>query len=217
MKDYVFWLAVLLLLAWWFFMGDTPIEIARAFLGRGKQLTTSSLNTDGSLVQSPEDLQNQVQTALGRSVALEAVLLARVSASEHAGANQAEKTAIQWVCKNDAVTHGWDIRTCVTVNPGTLGTQPGRRYSTAGGGAGSREIHEDDLAIAESIVAGTTQDPTSGATKFIHWTNYDSFSDYLAGHPAVAAWENEGLVPQQLPGTSTLIVFTKNPTMGAAA
>jgi len=129
-----FWWGVTFLFAWWFFMGDNPIQLAHAFVGRGKQLTTSHLNDDGSLQESPEDLQAQVKAALGRDVALDAVLLARVTASEHAGASEREKSAIAWVCKNDADSHGWSIRYTVTVNPGTLGTQAGRRYSTAGGG-----------------------------------------------------------------------------------
>lgn len=216
----VFWLGVLLLLAWWFFMGDDPIQVVRAFLGRGKQLTTSHLNADGSLQESLSDLVAQVNAATGRSdVTADAVGMSRVSASEHAGASQTEKAAIQWVLKNDAAAHGWSIEKAITVNPGTLGTQAGRRYSTAGDGDGrpfGREIHEDDLAVAEAINAGTIADPTSGATKFIHWTGYDSFTDFLDGHPAVQAWTKSGLVPQSLPGCSTLIVFTQTPSQAAA-
>ncbi len=205
----VVWLIIIGAFAWWFFMGDTPVQVGRGFFGRGRRLTSSTLNPDGSLKESPEDLQQQVQVALGRSVSLDAVLLARVSASEHYGAAEREKSAIQWVCRNDAAAHGWSIRTAVTVNPGTLGKQAGRRYSTAGGGlAGIKEIHEDDLWIAEGILGGTIPDLTYGATKFVHYTAYKSFVDFLEGNPKVQKWIDEGgLAPVFLGDVSTLVVF----------
>lgn len=204
----VFWLAVAALCGWWFFKGDNPVQLARSFLGRGKKLTRSTLNADGSLSESVDDLVSQVKTAIGRDVAEDAVAMARVSASEHDGADEREKGAIQWVLRNDAAAHGWSIRHAVTVNPGTLGSQAGRRYSTAGGGlAGCREIHEDDLYVAESILAGAIPDPTYGATKFVHMTHYRRFEDFLLGHPQVQAWLDAGLAPVYLGGVSTLVVF----------
>lgn len=204
----VFWLGVAALCGWWFFVGDDPVQLARTFLGRGKRLTMSHLNADGSLAESVDDIVSQVRAAMGRGVAEDAALMARVSASEHAGANEREKAAIQWVLKNDAEKHGWSIRHAVTVNPGTLGSQAGRRYSTAGGGlAGSREAHEDDLYVAESILAGAISDPTYGATKFVHMTGYERFEDFLLGHPKVQGWLDAGLAPVFLGGVSTLVVF----------
>jgi hypothetical protein len=203
-----FWLFAAALLGWWFFAGDDPVQLIRQFVGRGKKLSTSTLRADGSLAESVEDIVEQVENALARSVGEDAVLMARVSASEHAGANEKEKAAIQWVLKNDAEKHGWSIQHTVTVNPGTLGSQAGRRYSTAGGGlAGSREIHEDDIYVAESIRAGVIPDLTYGATKFVHMTGYAKFEDFLLGHPKVQAWLDGGLAPVFLGGVSTLVVF----------
>lgn len=198
------WLA-LALAAWWFFVGDNPAHLVNQFVGRGRKLTTSHLDDAGNLIESPQDLQAQIALALGRSVDLDAVLLARVSASEHAGAFTKEKTAIQWVCRNDAQEHGWSIQYTVTVNPGSLGVQTGRRYSTRGGGlAGEREIHEDDLQIAEDILAGRSLDITGGAAKFVHKTGFKSVAAYLG---LVAKWQQDGLSPVFLGGVSSLVVF----------
>lgn len=210
------WFAVVGLAAWWFFMGDSPVQVVRRFVGRGKKLTTSHLNPDGSLVESPDDLVAQVRAAMGRDVAEDAVLLARVSASEHSGAAEREKTAIQWVCRNDASAHGWSIRHTVTVNPGTLGKQAGRRYATDGGGPlGCDEIHEDDLYVAESILAGQLPDPTYGAAKFVHMTGYRKFEDFLLGHPKVQEWIDAGLAPVFLGDVSTLVVFLPSAQVSA--
>lgn len=204
-RKYWIELAAGALLAWWFFTGEGPVNIVRGFFGRGAKLTESHIRPDGSLEETPEQLQGQVVGALGRSVELDAVLMARVSASENPGANEREKAAIQWVLRNDAAAHGWTIRRAVTVNPGTLGRQAGRRYSTAGGGVGGvREIHEDDLTIAEDILAGALPDPTAGATKFIHYSGYARFRDWLDDNPKVAQW---GGVPVDLGDVGRLVVF----------
>lgn len=204
----LFWALVTFLAVSWFFQGNNPMHIVKQFVGRGKKLTTSSLDDSGNLRQSVDEIVKQVRNALGREISEDAVLLARMSASEHAGASEREKQAMQWVCKNDADSHGWSIRYTVTVNPGTLGEQTGRRYSTRGGGAlGEREIHEDDVFVAESILAGDLPDITGGATKFVHMTGYRRFSDFLAGHPKVKQWSAEGLVPVALGDVSTLVVL----------
>lgn len=203
-------LATAAILGWWFFRGENPVQMARKFVGRGKRLTTSHLNADGSLRESPADLVAQVHAATGRSdISETAVLMARVSASENAGAAEREKTAIQWVLRNDAAAHAWSVRTAVTVNPGSLGKQAGRRYSTAGGGLlGSREIHDDDLYIAEAIERGEVADFTGGATKFIHYTGYKRFVDFLKANPKVQAWiDEDGLEPVFLGGVGNLVVF----------
>lgn len=200
-RNLVLWVAVAAVLGWWFFMGDNPVQLVRQFVGRGKRLTRTTLN-GGDLVQTVDEVVAQVRAAMGREVSEDAVLLARVSASEHAGAAEREKSAIQWVCLNDARKHGWSVRFTVTANRGGLGTQPGRRYSTA------RDLYEDDLYIAESILAGQIPDFTYGATKFVHYTGFRRFQDFLAARPKVQAWIDEGgLAPVFLGEVSTLVVF----------
>lgn len=205
-RHLLLWVAVAAVLGWWFFMGDNPVQLVRQFVGRGKRLTRTSLDSNGDLVESVDEVVAQVRAAMGREVSEDAVILARVSASEHPGASEREKSAIQWACRNDASKHGWSRRYTVTVergaNRGKMGQQSGRRFSTA------RDIYEDDLYIAESIDAGQIPDFTCGATKFIHYTGFKRFQDFLAARPKVQAWIDEGgLAPVFLGDVSNLVVF----------
>lgn len=203
-------LLAVILAAWWFFMGDNPVQIARSFVGRGRRLSLTTMSNGRDCDQTPAEVQAQVVTAMGREVSLDAVCLARVSASEHPGANEKEKSAIQWVCKNDADAHGWSLEYTTTVNGPGWGHQTDRRYASHGGGvAGLYEIHEDDLFIAESILPPQSSIPdlTGGATKFVHMTGYATFKDFLTGHPKVAEWGAGGLAPIFLGGVSTLVIL----------
>lgn len=211
MRKHLLWLFVAVILGWWFFAGESPVTVAKNFIGRGHKLTTSHLNADGSLQESIDDIQAQLSAAVGRQVSRTAAICARVVASESPGGTDKEKVAIIHVLLNDAAAHGWSLDYTVTVNPGTLGSQAGRRYSTAGGGKlGSREVHEDDLFWAEAIEGGAYGDVTGGASKFIHWTGAKSFADWLAGHPKVQEWVSAGTKPIDLGGVGCLIVFVKS-------
>lgn len=205
-----YWFGLMLagLLAWWFFTGETVVNVGRSLIGRGRKLSDSHLDADGNVIETPEQIQAQIIGALGRPVELDAVIMARVGASESPGATERERAAIQWVLRNDAESHGWSIAfTAYKAGgaPDTFGTQAGRRYATTGGGR--REIHEADLFMAEAILAGQVADPTGGATKFVHYTGYRRFVDFLAAHPKVQAWIDAGARPVALGDVGTLIVF----------
>ena len=183
--------------AWWFFTGDLPDGVWRRFVGRGRQLSRSTLSDGANCDQTIDDLVAQAAATMGRAVATDAYLLARVSASEHGGANAREKGAIQWVCKNDAAAHGWSISYTVTVNPGTLGTQAGRRYSTR------FDPCEDDLEVAELILAGQLADITGGAQHFVH----KSPAFVVSGGWSRVLTNWAGLSPVYLGNVSSLVVF----------
>jgi len=205
-RNLLLWAAVAAVLGWWFFMGDNPVQLVRRFVGRGKRLTRTTIDGNDDVVQSVDEVVAQVRAAMGRDVSEDAILLARVSASEHPGAAEREKGAVQWVCRNDAAKHGWSQRYTVTVNRGTnrgkLGHQSGRRY------ASHLDIYEDDLYIAESLLAGQIPDITFGATKFVHYTGFRRFQDFLAARPKVQAWIDEGgLAPVFLGDVSTFVCF----------
>lgn len=205
---YWFYMAAGALLCWWFFTGQGPVGIVRAYFGRGARLTASHLDGAGNVLESPEQIQGQVVGALGRPVELDAVIMARVIASESPGGTVKEKAAIGWVLQNDAAAHGWTLAyTAYKAGPAdnVFGSQAGRRYATTGGG--TREIYDADLEIAEGIRAGRIPDPTGGATKFVHFTGYRRFRDWLADHPKVQGWIDAGVVPVALGGVGTLIVF----------
>jgi hypothetical protein len=186
---------------WWFFMGETPINLVRKFVGRGKRLSRSHLDGSDNIVESIDDLLAQASAVMGREVSQDAYLLARVSASENGGANAREKTAIQWVCRNDATSHGWSQWFTVTTAKGCLGRQKGRRYSTA------LDPCEDDLFLAEAILGGQLPDITGGSTHFIHYTGYKRFVDFLTDYPNVRQWVKNGNVPINLGGVGLLVVF----------
>ena len=215
MTKKVKWLLLvsLALFAWWFFQGDNPMQLVRQFAGRGKKLSSTTMTNGQDVDQTIDEVTAQVVAAMGRDVARDAVILARVSANEHPGASEREKQAIQWVCKNDADSHGWSLGFTTTTTKGSWGMQAGRRYSTHGEdfgthvGTGIYEIHEDDLFVAESILNGSLPDITGGAAKFVHITGYDSFADFVQGHPHVAQWLADGLVPVYLGGVSTLVIL----------
>ena len=206
-------LLAVVLFGWWFFVGDSPLQLARSFVGRGRKLSVTTMRNGRDLDQTVDEVVAQVSTAMGRPVAKDSVIKARVSANENPGTSEDEKAAIQWVCKNDAEQEGWSQEFVTTTARGCWGTQAGRRYSTHGEDIGSHvgtgiyEIHEDDLFVAESIDNGSIPDPTGGATKFVHTTGYANFKDFLAGHPRVAEWASGGLVPVWLFGRMSKLVI----------
>jgi hypothetical protein len=219
-REQWFYLALLGLGLWWFFTGDTPVSLVRAFVGRGRQLTTST--KDGvNVAESLDEFCAQISGILGGTPDPDAVIMARVAASESGKGTTREKTAIMLVLQNDAAKHfGGDLYRCATAavkGYSGMGAQADggvsvRRYSTVGGGLlGYREIHEEELAIAQDIRSGAIQDWTGGAEKFIHYTGYARLADYLAAHPKVQGWVDSGLAPVSLGGVGVLVVFTRTP------
>lgn len=193
------------LAAWWFFTGDLPDGIVKTFMGRGRRLSVSTLSDGHNVDQSIDDLVAQASAVMGRPVAQDAYLLARTSSTEHGSAGEREKTVIQWICWNDAQAHGWSIFKVLTVtNPkvpdaaaGFLGSQKGRRYGT------SFDPYEDDLEIAERILAGQIADITGGATHYVHKT--PAFVASGGWDRVLADWSKLG--PVYLGGVSSLVVF----------
>jgi hypothetical protein len=216
------WVGLAALGLWWFFTGETPVSLARAFVGRGHKLTVSTdTDGDGLNEQSLDDLCAQIRDIVGRDVDPGAVIMARVAASENGKGTAREKTAIMLILANDAATHfGGNVFACATNgHKWQLGAQKGpgfvARYSTIGGGLGGyREIHEEELALAEDVRAGRIGDFTGGAEKFIHYTGYRRLADFLVTHPKVQGWIDSGLEPVSLGGVGVLVVFTRTP--GAA-
>ena len=209
------WLCLVGLGVWWFFTGDTPVSLVRAYVGRGRQLTTST-NDGDNVAESLDDLCAQIGGILGGTPDPDAVIMARVAASENGKGTTREKTAIMLVLQNDAAAHfGGNVYACATAGVAGhsgMGAQSKnnvtfRRYSTVGGGLlGYREIHEEELSIAQGIRAGQIADFTGGAEKFIHYTGYARLADYLATHPKVQGWIDSGLEPVSLGGVGVLVV-----------
>lgn len=198
LRRYWFWVLVGLGVAWWFFTGDTPVDVLMGLVGRGRRLSVRTIDDSGTVVESLGDLVAQAVAVLGTDVQPDAYLLASVSASEHPNAGEREKGAIQRVMMNDANAHGWSIEYVVTVGKG-MGKQSGRRCSSA------RDPYEDDLRIAVANLNGTQADETSGATKFVHKTGFKTLSDYSA---LCAKWyASSKVVPVALDGIPSFRIF----------
>ena len=147
-----------------------PFYYLSYFTGiKGKRLTKGTVNENGDIVESPEDLAAQASITLGREVSVEAYSLARNIHSEEASSDQATQAAVAWVAVN--VSNG-DIVGLLTrckraSGRGKFGLQTGRWASTA------RDPYEGDLEVAESILSGTYPDPTNGAVHYFRPTLQD--------------------------------------------
>jgi hypothetical protein len=196
-KHWVF-VVGLAVFVWWFFTGDTPVNILANIIGRGRRLGTHTLDDSGTVIESLDDLVAGASSIVGRPVSADAYMLAAVSASEHAKAGAKEKALIQRVMMNDADKQGWSLQFCITVGRG-MGEQSGRRCSTVNG------PWEDDLALAEANLAGAQPDDSGGATKFVHKTGFKTITDYYA---VCRDWYAESkIVPVDVGGVSSLRIF----------
>jgi hypothetical protein len=196
-KHWLF-LVGLAVFVWWFFTGDTPVNIVANIIGRGRRLGTHTLDDSGTVIESLDSLVAGASAIVGRSVSADAYMLAAVSASEHAKAGAKEKALIQRVMMNDADAQGWSLQYCITVGKG-MGKQSGRRCSTVNG------PWEDDLALAEANLAGTQADDSGGACKFVHETGFKAITDY---QDICDKWYKESkILPVDVGGVSSLRIF----------
>lgn len=195
------WLLVLglTLALWWLMTGDVPVlDLLRSFVGRGKRLTSTALDDDGNIPESPEALAGEASRVLGRDVDVDAYTLARIADSEHPTASLREKAAIMRVALNDAAAHGWSVGYTATVGKG-YGRQSGRRYSTA------RDPYEQTLVLAEAVMAGAVADETRGSTHFVHKTGFATIAAYT---DLVERWEKSlKIVPVALDGIPSFRLF----------
>lgn len=198
LKKYWIYLVLAAVGIWWFFTGDTPVNLLKDLVGRGRRLSLTTSDSDGNVLENVDDLVEAASALLGRPVSKDAYILARISRSEHGSAGQKEKALIQRVCMNDAAMHGWSIWFTATSDKG-FGRQRGRRYSTA------QDPYEDDLAIAEENLAGELADDSSGATHFVHKTGFKTITEY---REICDKWYREaGIVPVDVGGVSSLMIF----------
>lgn len=147
-----------------------PVYLMAYFTGiRGRRLTTSTLDTNGDIVETPTDLAAAASAFLGRDVSVSAYALARNIHSEEASSSQATQAAIAWVAMN---VSGGDIVGLLTRDKnahgvGRFGVQTGRWAST------KSDPYEGDLEVAEAVLSGTYPDPTNGAVHYFRPTLQD--------------------------------------------
>jgi hypothetical protein len=203
------WAIVLTILALVCFGGWAAAPAVRDFVQRGRRLTSSSKRDDGVIVETPSELASLAGDDIGRDVAVEAYALARMIRSEAGNRDVAEKVAVAWVAVNDAFALGWALLRTLTYHTaaarnGRFGPQIGGRYAT------TSDPYENDLAIAEAVLAGELDDPTGGATKFVHRNAFGTQPGTRTFEEVSAAWLAEGYVAAELPDVaSDFVVFRK--------
>ena len=198
LKKYWFFLTVAGIAIWWFFTGDTPVNIIANIIGRGRRLATLTQNEDGDGIENVDDLVAGAASILGRPVDRDTFVLAIISASEHPRAGEKEKALMQRVVMNYAASRGESIEQAATGGRG-LGHQAGRYCSTVNG------PWEDDYTLAERNKAGTQPDDSGGAKHFVHKTGFKTLTDY---QEVCDSWyASMGVVPVDVGGVSSLRIF----------
>lgn len=168
-----------------------------------RRLTRSTLDGNGNVVESMDELLSQAAEVAGGPVGETEYAVARMLRSERTrglrGGNDGEGAAIVWVCLNDANAHnGGSVLQALTGGRG-FGEQAGRKYSTA------RDPYDRDLELVRSIFAGEVGDPTGGRTHFMHRDGFESEAAYQA---AVVKWTGYGWKNSGLDFGTSLEVWT---------
>ncbi len=139
----------------------------------------------------------QASAKLGRLVATDAYALARMIRSERGSGPQVERLAVAHVALNDAKEHGWSLLHTLVGPRGHFGPQRGWRYAT------TRDPYESDLELAETVLAGSTRDPTGGAVKFVHINAFGKQEGTRTYEEVRDKWAREGLRPATVAGASS--------------
>lgn len=171
--------------------------------GRGRRLTETELDDDGSIPVPPDELARRASEVLGRPVDAGALGAARMVRSEEPTASDETKTYLVHVLRNDAARLGKSILDTLTFSSvarrrGLFGKQTSRRYSTR------LDPYERDLLIAEAALS--SEDQTNGARKFYH-KQLAEVVGVRSFDAIVAAWGQEGLRPFNLPGAPDRLFF----------
>ena len=200
------------LAAIWILTGESPMDIAQQIAAaiddlatRGQKLTSSTPSTEeiraGSYVnESPSDLAGVAAALLQRPVATASYVLARIIRSERArGGTNLEAVCIAWVCLNQS--KGWgDHQALISwaCPNGKFGRQAGRKVAT------TLDPYEGDLTVAEAVLAGLIQDPTDGATNYLHPKGFATKAAYQAVYDR---WYAAGLRPMTISGAPGIEVW----------
>jgi hypothetical protein len=195
MRGWFVWVAIAAVAGWWFFTGDTPIDLLEALVSRGRRLTMITLDAEGNALEELGDLCEAAGKILGRSVTPNAMVLAIMSGSEHAAGSYREKALLQRVAMN----RGSDLVEIITSGNG-LGKQGSRRQF-----ATSRDAYETDLTIAEMNLDGSMDDQSLGAKYFVHKTGFATVTGY--GDTCRRWFKNMGVVPVDVGEVGSLRIF----------
>jgi hypothetical protein len=175
--------------------------------GRGQRVGDATTpNGLGIVDEDPERL------AASAGLDVDTYALARLISSEEGNSSPLEKLAVGWAAWN---AHGPDIAAALTAGKGdadehfkeqgySYTSAPGKTSKAAAYASTARDPHEDDVKLAQGIVAGTLPDPTGGATNFFRPGLEDKL--FAAGKVSrdgaavIADWTSGGLAPVDVPG-----------------
>jgi hypothetical protein len=195
-------LAILLVLGWSWFWG---VDLVTDLVVRGVRLTTTDLDDDNQVPDSPESLAAAASAVVGQPVGVDEYACARMLRSEAGHGDDLSKFCLALVLVNDAAHLGWGLAqtlafSSVATRVGHFGKQASRRFSTAD------DPYDSDLEIARHAIAdhAAGNDLTSGARKFVSKTGWLTGNNY---EDTVASWALEGLHPFQIDGVASTWVF----------
>lgn len=172
---------------------------------RGQRLTVSPrLNAQGQVPMPPEQLLAQAQVTLGRPISMDAYALARMIRAEGGSGPVPEKQARAWVALNDAAAHNWSLLYTIAGPDLLFGQQIGWRYASGRNEktGGTVDPYENDLYVAEAVLAGQLPDNTGGAVKFVDIDSFGVQEGTGSYEDKVADWARDGLQPFEVDGAS---------------
>lgn len=172
---------------------------------RGQRLSQSPrLDSNGQVPLDPEELRAQAEATLGRPVSMDAYALARMIRAEGGSGPVPEKQARAWVALNDAHQHGWSLLYTIAGPDGLFGRQRGWRYASGRDerNGDTSDPYENDLYVAESVLACVLPDNTGGAVKFVDIDSFGVQEGTGSYEDTVAKWAKDGLQPFEVDGAS---------------
>lgn len=192
---------------------ETVGDVIRDYTTRGQRLSVSPpLNAAGQVPTPPAELLDQAQAVLGREVSMDAYAIARMIRAEGGGGPVPEKRARAWVAVNDANAHDWSLLYTIAGPDYLFGRQRGWRYASGRTNKDGSTVdpYENDLAVAEGVLAGELADNTGGAVKFVDTDAFGVQAGTGTYEETVASWAQEGLQPFTVAGArSTFRVFRR--------
>jgi len=205
------WAVIVGLAILWALLDVSPIDLAELGAGmisdaaeRGRQLTTSTLNADGVVLEDPQALVDAAGAALGRPIDREAYALARMVRSEEGSAGQITKVYLANVAQNQARALGWSLWDLMLYHKTPERAQRfGRQIS--GRFATTLDPFESDLAAAEWALANPDQ--TGGAVNFADRRAFGIQEGTTTFAAFVATLADEGKQPGTLPSAPDKLVF----------
>jgi hypothetical protein len=194
--------AIWLLLTWVTDSWLPPDQLQRV-LNAARELTNMRLthaeqDDAGNCTATPEELAAEATQTLGEPISVEEYALARMVANEALsdikGGDDDDKNARIWVALNDArANNGGDIVQCLTNGRG-FGPQPGGRKYSTGHPDGGNDPTDYHLSLVQNCMAGTTPDPTGGATHFMDKYGFATNHEFDPAkyQSAVNLWQSYG-------------------------